>query len=101
DSSNRITFFTGAAVSLATRVPHFPSIPPLFHQISKHPLSPQYFLTPHYLQHHPQPFINFSHNRLLFLHTIPNILHDSIPKLQPNQQSLRLITQNIDGFHSD
>ncbi|RXX89430.1 NAD-dependent protein deacylase, partial [Klebsiella pneumoniae] len=31
----------------------------------------------------------------------PNIVHDWIAKLERNQQSLGVITQNIDGLHSD
>ncbi|WP_390896460.1 Sir2 family NAD-dependent protein deacetylase, partial [Staphylococcus pasteuri] len=100
-NSQKILFFTPPPVSLPTPLPHFTSIPPLFHQISKHPYSPQYLLTHDYFQHHPHPFINFSHKTLIYPHKLPNTLHQSIPHLEHDAQCLRLITQNIHRFHSD
>ncbi|WP_313955838.1 Sir2 family NAD-dependent protein deacetylase, partial [Staphylococcus epidermidis] len=76
-------------------------IPSFYHQISKHPHSPHYFLTIHHLHHNKQTFINFYHQTLLIPHKKPNILHQSIPQLQNHQKSLPLITQNIHPLHED
>ncbi len=74
----------------------------LFDEISKDGLSPEYLLSRDYLEDDPEGFINFCHKRLLFVDTKPNIVNDSwIAKFKRNQQSLGVITQNIDGLHSD
>ena len=101
DQSNRIAFFTGAGVSVASGVPDFRSMGGLFDEISKDGLSPEYLLSRDYLEDDPEGFINFCHKRLLFVDTKPNIVHDWIAKLEHNQKSLGVITQNIDGLHSD
>ncbi|WP_313957422.1 Sir2 family NAD-dependent protein deacetylase, partial [Staphylococcus epidermidis] len=75
-------FFTPPSLSVPSRIPHFPSMAPFYHQISKHPHSPHYFLTIHHLHHNKQTFINFYHQTLLIPHKKPNILHQSIPQLQ-------------------
>ncbi len=67
DSSNRITFFTGAGVSVASGVPDFRSMGGLFDEISKDGLSPEYLLSRDYLEDDPEGFINFCHKRLLFV----------------------------------
>ncbi|HCW7745190.1 TPA: NAD-dependent protein deacylase [Staphylococcus aureus] len=101
DQSNRIAFFTGAGVSVASGVPDFRSMGGLFDEISKDGLSPEYLLSRDYLEDDPEGFINFCHKRLLFVDTKPNIVHDWIAKLEHNQKSLGVITQNIDGLYSD
>lgn len=65
----------------------------LFDEISKDGLSPEYLLSRDYLEDDPEGFINFCHKRLLFVDTMPNIVHDWIAKLERNQQSLGVITQ--------
>lgn len=60
DSSNRITFFTGAGVSVASGVPDFRSMGGLFDEISKDGLSPEYLLSRDYLEDDPEGFINFA-----------------------------------------
>ncbi len=54
DSSNRITFLTGAGVSVASGVPDFRSMGGLFDEISKDGLSPEYLLSRDYLEDDPE-----------------------------------------------
>ncbi|EES96345.1 putative NAD-dependent deacetylase [Staphylococcus aureus subsp. aureus TCH130] len=54
DQSHRITFFTGAGVSVASGVPDFRSMGGLFDEISKDGLSPEYLLSRDYLEDDPE-----------------------------------------------
>lgn len=101
NNSRRITFFTGAGVSVASGVPDFRSMGGLFDEISKDGYSPEYLLSTNYLQDDPEGFVDFYHKRLLLADKQPNIIHHWIAQLEKDHQSLGVITQNIDGLHSD
>lgn len=73
----------------------------LFDEISKEGYSPEYLLSRDYLQDDPKGFINFCHKRLMYIDKSPNIVHHWIAQLEHDEKSLGVITQNIDGFHSD
>lgn len=101
DASNKITFFTGAGISVASGIPDFRSIGGLYDEISEKGYSPEYLLSDDYLKNDPEGFINFCHQYLLFADKKPNIVHDWIAQLEEDGRSLGVITQNIDGLHSD
>ncbi|MGK9044749.1 NAD-dependent protein deacylase [Mammaliicoccus vitulinus] len=101
DASNKITFFTGAGVSVASGIPDFRSMGGLFDEISKDGYSPEYLLSTDYLQDDPEGFVEFYHKRLLIADKKPNLVHEWITQLEKDHRSLGVITQNIDGLHSD
>ncbi|SCS68562.1 NAD-dependent protein deacylase [Staphylococcus caeli] len=100
-NSNKITFFTGAGVSVASGVPDFRSMGGLFDEISKDGYSPEYLLSTNYLQDDPKGFVDFYHKRLLVADKQPNLVHQWIAQLEQDKRSLGVITQNIDGLHAD
>ena len=99
--ANQITFFTGAGVSVASGVPDFRSMGGLFDEISKEGYAPEYLLSAEYLQNDPEGFVDFYHKRLLLADKQPNVVHEWIAQLEHHQRSLGVITQNIDGLHTD
>ncbi|WP_016911016.1 NAD-dependent protein deacylase [Mammaliicoccus vitulinus] len=101
DASNKITFFTGAGVSVASGIPDFRSMGGLFDEISEDGYSPEYLLSTDYLQDDPEGFVEFYHKRLLIADKKPNLVHEWIAQLEKDHRSLGVITQNIDGLHSD
>ncbi|PNZ40098.1 NAD-dependent protein deacylase [Mammaliicoccus vitulinus] len=101
DASNKITFFTGAGVSVASGIPDFRSMGGLFDEISKDGYSPEYLLSTDYLQDDPEGFVEFYHKRLLIADKKPNLVHEWIAQLEKDHRSLGVITQNIDALHSD
>lgn len=101
NDSNKITFFTGAGVSVASGVPDFRSMGGLFDEISKDGYAPEYLLSTDYLNDDPIGFVDFYHKRLLIADKQPNLVHHWIAKLEQDKRSLGVITQNIDGLHSD
>ena len=54
DSSQNITFFTGAGISVASGIPDFRSLGGLYDQISENGYSPEYLLSTDYLQSDPK-----------------------------------------------
>lgn len=101
EQSQRIVFFTGAGVSVASGIPDFRSMGGLFDEISKDGYSPEYLLSTDYLNDDPNGFMRFCHKRLLLTDKAPNLVHKWIAQLEHQQRALGVITQNIDGLHSD
>lgn len=101
ERSNNIVFFTGAGVSVASGIPDFRSMGGLFDEISKDGQSPEYLLSVDHLNDDKESFIDFYHKRLLISDKKPNIVHQWIAALEREHKSLGVITQNIDGLHSD
>lgn len=101
NEANDITFFTGAGVSVASGVPDFRSMGGLFDEISKEGYAPEYLLSAEYLQNDPEGFVDFYHKRLLLADKQPNVVHQWIAQLEHEHRSLGVITQNIDGLHTD
>lgn len=99
--SENIVFFTGAGVSVASGIPDFRSAGGLYDNISEQGFSPEYMLSHDYLTEDPTGFMEFCHSRLLFADKKPNVVHQWIAKLEQQGKSLGVITQNIDGLHSD
>lgn len=82
DHSERIVFFTGAGVSVASGVPDFRSMGGLFDEISKEGYSPEYLLSTDYLEDDPIGFMRFCHKRLLLEDKLPNPVHKWIAELE-------------------
>ncbi|WP_044466812.1 NAD-dependent protein deacylase [Staphylococcus caprae] len=101
EESEKIVFFTGAGVSVASGIPDFRSMGGLFDEISKDGQSPEYLLSVDHLNDDKESFIDFYHKRLLIADKKPNIVHQWIAELEHEGQSLGVITQNIDGLHTD
>ncbi len=101
ESSERITFFTGAGISVASGIPDFRSVGGLNDEISKSGYSPEYILSSDYLNVDPKGFMDFCHQYLLFADKKPNPVHQWIAQLENEDRSLGVVTQNIDGLHSD
>ncbi|QLK85265.1 NAD-dependent protein deacylase [Staphylococcus sp. 17KM0847] len=101
DHSQRIVFFTGAGVSVASGIPDFRSAGGLYDEVEKEGRSPEYLLSSDYLHTDPTGFMAFCQRYLLFADKKPNAVHHWIAQLEQSGQSLGVITQNIDGLHSD
>ncbi|UXR78478.1 MULTISPECIES: NAD-dependent protein deacylase [unclassified Staphylococcus] len=101
DASERIVFFTGAGVSVASGIPDFRSAGGLYDAIEQKGASPEYLLSHDYLKADPVGFMEFCHQYLLFADKKPNPVHEWMAHLEATGRSLGVITQNIDGLHSD
>ena len=59
DKSNKIVFFTGAGVSVASGIPDFRSMGGLFDEISKEGYSPEYLLSVDHLNDNKKALSTF------------------------------------------
>ncbi|MFC3418264.1 NAD-dependent protein deacylase [Salinicoccus hispanicus] len=100
-NSRRSVFFTGAGVSVKSGIPDFRSMGGLFDEISKEGHSPEYLLSRSHLENEPESFVRFYRKRLMYLQKSPNIVHDFIAAEEDAGRSLGVITQNIDGLHTE
>ena len=94
DKSNKIVFFTGAGVSVASGIPDFRSMGGLFDEISKEGYSPEYLLSVDHLNDNKESFIDFYHKRLLVADKKPNIVHEWIAELEKEGKSLGEYTKS-------
>lgn len=101
DSANKITFFTGAGISVASGIPDFRSVGGLNEKIAENGYSPEYMLSSDYLNADPEGFMRFCYQYLLFADKAPNVVHQWIAQLEKEGRALGVVTQNIDGLHSD
>ncbi|MCD8904167.1 NAD-dependent protein deacylase [Staphylococcus chromogenes] len=101
NQSNKIVFFTGAGISVASGIPDFRSVGGLNDKIANQGYAPEYMLSADYLHADPQGFIDFCYQYLLFADKAPNVVHQWIAQLEAEGHALGVITQNIDGLHSD
>ncbi|UXU64323.1 NAD-dependent protein deacylase [Staphylococcus agnetis] len=101
DQSHKIVFFTGAGISVASGIPDFRSIGGINDAIAQNGYTPEYILSADYLRNDPAGFIDFCYQYLLFADKKPNRVHQWIAELEAEGRSLGVITQNIDGLHSD
>lgn len=99
-NSRRSVFFTGAGVSVESGIPDFRSMGGLFDEISQAGHSPEYLLSRSHLENEPESFVRFYRKRLMYLDKRPNIVHDFIAAEEGEGRSLGVITQNIDGLHT-
>lgn len=99
--SSKIAFFTGAGISVASGIPDFRSVGGINEKIAKTGHAPEYILSVDYLNDDPQGFMSFCFDYLLFADKTPNIVHNWIAQLEREGRSLGVVTQNIDGLHSD
>ena len=98
--SNKIVFFTGAGISVASGIPDFRSVGGLNDKIAHQGNDPEYMLSSDYLHADPQGFIDFCYQYLLFTDKAPNVVHQWMAQLEAEGRALGVITQNIDGLHS-
>lgn len=99
DHAKHIVFFTGAGVSTGSGIPDFRSQDGLYNQ--KYALPPEEIISHHYFIENPEEFFKFYKDKMLYLDAKPNIVHTFIAECEAKGKSLGVVTQNIDGLHTD
>lgn len=98
NTSNKILFFTGAGVSCDSGIPDFRSQDGLYHMQYDYP--PEMILSHTFFKNNPQEFFRFYRNKMIFPNAKPNYVHEFIATLERQGKCLGVITQNIDGLHT-
>lgn len=98
DESNNIVFFGGAGVSTESGIKDFRSKDGLYNLNYKYP--PELILSSNFFYNNTEEFYKFYKDKLNFLNSEPNIIHNYLAKLEQKGKLKGIITQNIDGLHT-
>lgn len=99
DSSQNIVFFGGAGVSTESGIPDFRGADGIYHQETKHKVSPEEILSHTFYIKYPEAFYDFYRENLLFPDALPNAAHVKLAELEAAGKCKAVVTQNIDGLH--
>lgn len=98
-SSQKIAFFGGAGVSTESGIPDFRSADGLYSQKFKYP--PETMLSHDFFVSHPVDFFDFYRDKMLVSGIEPNDAHYTLARMERDGRITGIVTQNIDGLHSD
>lgn len=99
DESSRIVFFGGAGVSTESGIPDFRSADGLYNQKYRYP--PEQIISHSFFLHNPEEFYRFYRDRMIYREAKPNAAHLKLAELERAGKLSAVITQNIDGLHTD
>lgn len=99
DESSRIVFFGGAGVSTESGIPDFRSADGLYNQKYRYP--PEQIISHSFFLHDPEEFYRFYRDRMIYREAKPNAAHLKLAELERAGKLSAVITQNIDGLHTD
>lgn len=97
--SNHIVFFGGAGVSTESGLKDFRSVDGLYNEKYNYP--PEEILSHSFFFNNTEEFFKFYIDKLNVDGCLPNITHNVLKKLEDLGKLSCVITQNIDGFHTD
>ena len=101
DSSENLVFFTGAGISVPSGIPDFRSADGLYMQREFEGASPEEIISHTYFYKHPGTFYRCYREKMLYPDARPNAAHRWIASLQTPERHVTVVTQNIDGFHTE
>ena len=97
--AKKIVFFGGAGVSTESGIKDFRSKDGLYHQVYDYP--PEEILSHHFFMRNTLEFYRFYRDKLNPKGYKPNITHITLAEMEKIGKLSSIITQNIDGFHTD
>lgn len=99
NESSRIVFFGGAGVSTESGIPDFRSADGLYNQKYRYP--PEQIISHSFFLRDPEEFYRFYRDRMIYREAKPNAAHLKLAELERAGKLSAVITQNIDGLHTD
>lgn len=99
EKSNNIVFFGGAGVSTESGIPDFRSVDGLYNQKWHYP--PETILSHTFFESNPAEYYRFHREKLVVDSAKPNRAHLRLAELEAQGKLKAVITQNIDGLHTD
>ena len=91
--SNKIVFFGGAGVSVASNIPDFRGANGLYNY------SPEEIISHHFFMSHTKEFYDFYFSKMVYPNALPNACHKALKYLEDKKKLLSIVTQNIDNLH--
>ena len=98
-ASDNIVFFGGAGVSTESGIPDFRSAGGLYNE--KYAYPPETILSYSFFMEHTEEFYDFYREKMLYPGAKPNKAHIALAKLEKQGKLKAVITQNVDGLHSE
>lgn len=99
NESNKIVFFGGAGVSTESGIPDFRSVDGLYNQ--KYDYPPEEILSNNFFKNNVEEFYRFYKEKMIIKNVKPNYAHKFLFELENQGKLLSIITQNIDGLHTE
>ena len=99
DKSERIVFFGGAGVSTESGIPDFRSKDGLYNM--KYDYPPEQILSRTFFKNNLKEFYRFYKDKMIVTGVKPNYCHEFLNKLEKKKKLLSIVTQNIDGLHTE
>ncbi len=97
--SKKIVFFGGAGVSCESGIPDFRSEDGIYSKKYEYP--PEYILSCEFFYNHTDKFYEFYKKTILIENVKPNGAHKILAYLENEGKLSSVVTQNIDGLHSE
>ena len=97
NSARNVVFFGGAGVSTESGIPDFRSVDGLYQMKYEYP--PEMILSHSFFEDNPHEFFKFYRDKMLCLDAKPNIIHNTLARLEQEGKVKAIVTQNIDGLH--
>lgn len=95
--SDNIVFFGGAGVSTESGIPDFRSVDGLYNQ--KYDYPPETILSHTFYRRKTSEFYRFYRDKMICKDAKPNVIHNTLARLEKEGKVKAVITQNIDGLH--
>ena len=97
--SDSIVFFGGAGVSTESGIPDFRSADGLYSE--KYPYPPEEILSYSFFMENTEEFYRFYREKMLYPDAKPNDAHKALAELEKRGKLKAVITQNVDGLHTE
>ena len=94
-NSNRIVFFGGAGVSVASGIPDFRGSNGLYNH------HPEEIISHHFFLEHTKEFYEFYFSKMVYDNALPNECHKALKYLEDKGILSSIVTQNIDSLHQE
>ena len=101
NESHNIVVFTGAGISVPSRIPDFRSADGLYNQESGINVKPEDIISNYFFNRHPEEFYNFYKEKMIYPNARYNAAHKFFADLEKYNKNVTIITQNIDGLHTE
>ena len=98
-NSDNIVFFGGAGVSTESGIPDFRSADGLYSD--KYDYPPETILSHTFFMENTEDFYSFYREKMLYPEAKPNDAHKALAELEKRGKLKAVITQNVDGLHTE
>ncbi len=91
-NSNRIVFFSGAGVSVASGIPDFRGARGIYKE------APEEIVSHNYFMYNTKKFYDFYFDKMVYKNALPNECHKAVAYLNKKGKISGVVTQNIDSL---